>query len=215
MTTRTLPLRPAPVAAILALLLLAVPATAQSGHFDDPAGDAPSALDLLKVAWDLQQATATVALHLAADPDPAASYTAILFIGEEGATQPAEWYIIHMGPGGDRVLAGHSTPVVETPAAVQRSNATLSVQFDRIAPAQAPCAFVVAQSWTGGSGSRNVADSAPDTATALAGAWQAGHLCNAMRHDDAVQESPPVGVFPLLAAFLAAFLLVRWRARVQ
>lgn len=175
---------------LLVLVLLLVPSTlALGGDFRDTRDDAEAPHDLRLLHWDVTDRSATVVLVLGDAHDDQAAYTAILFLGTEGGAEPREWYVVHTGPGGASVLAGHAEDP-ETGVVRQAQNGTLAFTFDRVEPTGSPCAFMVAQSSIHDGEGRQVKDSAPSRNTDLETAWDLGAYCAGMPQETVPAAGP-------------------------
>lgn len=163
--------------ALLTVLLLVPAATAQSGDFRDARDDAEPLHDLHLLHWDVQNQSVTMVVTLGAGHDSEAAYTAVLFLGAADESEPREWYIVHTGPSGATVLAGHHDAPSQG-GAFQAQNGTLTWTFDRVDAADAPCAFAVAQSSINRGEGREVLDTAPSALEDLEGAWDDGSACH-------------------------------------
>lgn len=201
--------------AALATLTLATPGVA-AGTFHDGSDAAPG-LDLRSLHWNVTADAAHVEITLAAAADPAAAYTAVLFIGEANASLPTEWYLVHHGPGGATVLAGHADPVREVTPDVRLTASRLVFDFPRVDAAEASCEFAVAAVTVREDGEDVVRDSLPDRDRDLGAAWRAGQYCwnppvgGPALHDH--DEEPAVGPGGLFA--VSALAAVALAARVR
>lgn len=163
-----------PLAAV-ALLLLVPAATA--GSFSDAQGDTDvAAWDVLRLDWQVDTGTITVNWTLAAAPVANASYTAVVYIGAPNASEPEEGYVVHHGPGGDRVLTTHTDPARQIAPSATLNGTRMSFTFDRVQPSDSSCNFAVATTSTFDGGQR-VHDSVPDEDIDPAQAWRAGAYC--------------------------------------
>lgn len=207
------------LAALLLLLPAATAQSGQSGEFRDARDDADPLHDLRLLHWDVGNESAEVVVSLGAVHDSEAAYTAVLFLGTQGGAEPREWYIVHKGPGGATVLAGHAD-APEPGVVVQDQNGTLVFTFDRVEPTGSPCAFVVAQSSINRGEGREVLDSAPSRNTDMQAAWDLGDYCDGMPQEavpTASTQGPeddnriPAPVPTLLLAVLALVAAVRRR----
>jgi hypothetical protein len=206
--------------AALCTMTVALPSVAAlAGSHADAGGDAADgdALDLRRVDWDVGAAGVRLGVQLAgnlsANAPPEPTFVAVLFVGDAGASEPAEWYVVRTDAHEALVLAGHTDPPQEVAATVNASGADtvtatgaggsgLTVAWPRVAPAAAACAFAVVHSIQRDIGGDRVVDAAPDAATDLAAAWSDGALCTSGPASGAgAAESPP-----LAAAFVTAVL---------
>lgn len=143
-----------------------------SGMYVDAEGETTPSHDLFRVFWSGTDGTVTVDLFGAMDPDGA--LTAILFDGNEGTAEPDQAYILHHGPGGDRVtLASNGTA---PPLTVMATNNSVSFQLD--AALEGPCVFAVARSVSYHEGGQTVEDVVGWSGPDIENAWNGGVACS-------------------------------------
>lgn len=125
----------------------------------------------------------------------------IVIIGEENATEPAEWYIIHVG---------------NDTFAVDQSGLRLNVTggaFARTGSAPGGCVVVAAEAWERIDHEKHVLARIPSHLPSLADAWGAGTHCHQDVAAPAVEvtaKKSPLGVM-VAATALAAVLWMRRR----
>ncbi len=123
----------------------------------------------------------TIAVEVAY-PDQA-FHDVIVMIGDENATEPAEWYVVHFGA---------------TVFAVDHQGTSLNVTngtFDRTVGAGGDCIVVAGEQWERTGHERRVKARIPAEAASLADAWGAGDQC--YKDVEAPAVAPPAKKTPL------------------